>query len=163
MEDSELWRAVERIEAGQSITDIALFFGVHHSLISRLWKQLQTTQTVVRRLVAGRPRDTTPADDRYIAILAKWNRRATSTRMTSMATVSIGKAISTAIVRQRLQMSGLSAQVPWICVFLFVQWRGSQLKWCREYVNWTVSDWGSVMFTQESTFALEPDDKRIRI
>ncbi|PRD27092.1 UNVERIFIED_CONTAM: hypothetical protein NCL1_36301 [Trichonephila clavipes] len=31
MEDSELWRAVGRIEAGQSITDVALFYGVHHS------------------------------------------------------------------------------------------------------------------------------------
>ncbi|GFU52838.1 uncharacterized protein TNCV_2254561 [Trichonephila clavipes] len=29
--------------------------------------------------------------------------------------------------------------------------------------NWTVSDWGNVMFTDESRFALEPDAKRIRI
>ncbi|GBO05453.1 hypothetical protein AVEN_17688-1 [Araneus ventricosus] len=33
MEDSERWRAVGRIEAGQSITDVAIFFGVHHSTI----------------------------------------------------------------------------------------------------------------------------------
>ena len=37
MEDSELWRAMGRIEAGQSITVVALFFGVHHSVISCLW------------------------------------------------------------------------------------------------------------------------------
>ncbi|PRD30573.1 UNVERIFIED_CONTAM: hypothetical protein NCL1_26029 [Trichonephila clavipes] len=49
MEDSERWRAVGFIEAGQSITDVALFFGVHHSVISRLWKQFQNTQTVIRR------------------------------------------------------------------------------------------------------------------
>ncbi|GFV59165.1 transposable element Tc3 transposase [Trichonephila clavipes] len=48
MEDSELWRAVGCIEAGQSITDVAIFFSVHHSVISRLWKRFQTTQTVVR-------------------------------------------------------------------------------------------------------------------
>ncbi|GFS52613.1 transposable element Tcb1 transposase [Trichonephila clavipes] len=64
MEDSERWRAVGRIEAGQLITDVALFFGVHYSVISRLWKQFQTTQTVVRRPVGGRPRATTPAEDR---------------------------------------------------------------------------------------------------
>ncbi|GFW86312.1 uncharacterized protein TNCV_4330961 [Trichonephila clavipes] len=51
MEDSERWRAVGRLEAGQSITDVALFFGVRHSVISRLWKQFQTTQIVVRRPV----------------------------------------------------------------------------------------------------------------
>ena len=60
MEDSECWRAVGRIEAGQSITDFALFFGVHRSVISRLWKQFQTIRAVVRRPVAGRPRVTTP-------------------------------------------------------------------------------------------------------
>ncbi|KFM71819.1 hypothetical protein X975_22357, partial [Stegodyphus mimosarum] len=89
MENSERWRDVGRIEAGQSITDVAIFFGVHHSVISRLWKQLQATQTVVRRHVAGRPRVTTPAEDRYIAIVAKRSRRATSTRVTFMVTASI--------------------------------------------------------------------------
>ncbi|GFW73566.1 HTH_Tnp_Tc3_2 domain-containing protein [Trichonephila clavipes] len=48
MEDSERWRALGRIEAGQSVTDVAFFFGVLDSVTSRLWKQFQTTQTVVR-------------------------------------------------------------------------------------------------------------------
>ncbi|GFU42487.1 uncharacterized protein TNCV_4556111 [Trichonephila clavipes] len=83
MEDSERWRAVARVEAWQSITDVALFFGVHYSVISRLWKQLQTTQTVIRRPIGGRLWVTTPAVDRYIAIVAKRNRSATSTRLAS--------------------------------------------------------------------------------
>ncbi|GFV06700.1 HTH_Tnp_Tc3_2 domain-containing protein [Trichonephila clavipes] len=128
-----------RIEAGQSITHVALFFGVHHSLISRLWKQFQTTQTVVRRPVGSHPRVTTPAEDRYIAIVAKWNHKATSTRVASMVTASIGKAISTATVRRRLHMNGLYARVPRVCVPLSVQSRWVRLKWCREHGNWTVS------------------------
>ncbi|GFX29522.1 transposable element Tcb2 transposase [Trichonephila clavipes] len=60
VEDSERWRAEGRIEAGQSITDVALYFGVLHSVIPRLWKQLQTTQAVVRRPVGGRPRLQSP-------------------------------------------------------------------------------------------------------
>ncbi|PRD27331.1 UNVERIFIED_CONTAM: hypothetical protein NCL1_35648 [Trichonephila clavipes] len=91
MEDSECWCAVGRIEAGQSITDVALFFGVHHSVISRLWQHFQTTQTVVRRPVGCRPRVTASTEVRYIAIVAKRNRRVISTRVTSMVTASIGK------------------------------------------------------------------------
>ncbi|GFU96420.1 transposable element Tcb1 transposase [Trichonephila clavipes] len=163
MEDSERWRAVGRIEAGQSITDVALFFGVHHSVVSRLWKQFQPIQTVIRRPVGGRPKVTTPVEDRYIAIVVKRDRRATSSRVTSMVTASIGKAISAATVRRRLHMNVLYARVPQVCVPLSVQSSGARLKWCREYGNWTVSDWGNVMFTDESRFALEPDDKRIRI
>ena len=36
IKDSERWSVVEGIEAGQSKTDVALFFAVHHSVISRL-------------------------------------------------------------------------------------------------------------------------------
>ncbi|GFV93733.1 HTH_Tnp_Tc3_2 domain-containing protein [Trichonephila clavipes] len=107
-----------------------------------------------RRPVGGRSRVTTSAEDQYIAIVAKWNRRATSTRVKSMVTASIGKAISTATVRRRLRMNGLYARVPRVCVPLSVQSRGARLKWCREHGNWTVSDWGNVMFTDESRFAL---------
>ncbi|GFT15982.1 neural-cadherin [Trichonephila clavipes] len=163
MEHYERWHAVGCIEEGQSITGVALFFGVHHSVISRLWKQLQTTQTVVRRPVAGRPRVTTPAEDQYIAIAAKRNRTATSTRVTSMITASIGKAVSAATVRQRLHMNGLYALVPRVCVPLYVQSRGARLKSCLEHGNRTVSDWSNAMFTDESRFALEPDDMRINI
>ena len=99
LEDSKFWCAVGLIEAEQSITDVALFFDVHHSVISRLWKHFQTTQTVIRRPVAGFSSITTPAEDRYIAILAKQNSRATSTCVTSMVTASIGKAISAATIR----------------------------------------------------------------
>ncbi|GFT39484.1 HTH_Tnp_Tc3_2 domain-containing protein [Trichonephila clavipes] len=109
------------------------------------------------------PRGYTPAEDRYISIVAKRNRRAISTRVSSMVTASICKVISAATVRRRLHMNELYVRVPRICVPLSVQSKGARLKWCRELGNWTVSDWGNVMFTDESRFALEPDDKRIRI
>ncbi|GFT34732.1 HTH_Tnp_Tc3_2 domain-containing protein [Trichonephila clavipes] len=162
MEDSEHWHTVGFMEAGQSITDVALFFGVHHFVISRLWKQFRTTQTVVRRPVGARPRVTTPAEDPYIAIVAKRNRRATSTRVTSIVTASIGKATSAATVH-RLHVNRLYVRVPRVCVPLSIQSREERIKWCREHGNWTVSGWANVIFTDESIFALEPDDKRIRI
>ncbi|GFU72126.1 uncharacterized protein TNCV_3858981 [Trichonephila clavipes] len=97
MEEFERWHSVRRIEAGQSITYVDLFFSVHHSVISRLWKQFQTTQTVVRRSVGGHPRITTSAENRYIAIAAKRNRRAASTHVACMVTASI-------VVRLYLQL-----------------------------------------------------------
>ncbi|GFW47391.1 HTH_Tnp_Tc3_2 domain-containing protein [Trichonephila clavipes] len=86
------------------------------------------------------PKVTTPTEDRCIAIAAKRNRTATSTRVTSMVTASIGKAISAATVRRRLHMNGLYARVPRVCVPLSVQSRGARFKWCRKHGNWTVSD-----------------------
>ncbi|GFV88419.1 HTH_Tnp_Tc3_2 domain-containing protein [Trichonephila clavipes] len=118
------------------------------------WKQLSE---------GGQPRATTPVDVRYIVIVAKRNRRVTSTRVTSMVTASIGRAISAATVSRIFQMNGLYARVSRVCVPLSIQSRAARLKWCREHGNQTVSDWHNVMFTDESRFALEPDDKHIRI
>ena len=89
MEGSEPWEAVGHIEAGQSITYVAVLFGIHHCVISRLWKLFQTTQAVFRRPVTDRRRVTTPTEHPYISILDKRNHRATSTRVTSMVTASI--------------------------------------------------------------------------
>ncbi|GFX03337.1 HTH_Tnp_Tc3_2 domain-containing protein [Trichonephila clavipes] len=64
------------------------------------------------KAVGGCPRVTTPAEDRYIAIVAKWNRKATSIHVISMVTASIGKAISAATICRRLHMNGLYVRVP---------------------------------------------------
>ncbi|GIY54379.1 hypothetical protein CDAR_217721 [Caerostris darwini] len=45
MEDSERWPAVRCIEAGQLITVVGIFFAVHHSVVSRSWKQFLISQT----------------------------------------------------------------------------------------------------------------------
>ncbi|GBN29998.1 hypothetical protein AVEN_266526-1 [Araneus ventricosus] len=121
MEHSERWRSAGRIETGQSIIDVALFFGVHHSVISRLWKQFQTSQIFVRRPVAGRPRVTNHAEDRFIAVAAKRNRRSNSTRVTSIVAATIVTTISATTFRQRLNMTDLYAREPRVCVPLSIQ------------------------------------------
>ncbi|GFX37971.1 HTH_Tnp_Tc3_2 domain-containing protein [Trichonephila clavipes] len=132
-------------------------------LISGRQSELKRMQCAAEVDGSGRPKVTTPVEDRYIVIVDRRNRRAISTRVTSMFTASIGKAISAATVRRRLHMNRLYARVHRVCVPLSVQSRGARLKRCREHSNWTVPHWGNVMFTDESRFALEPDDKRIRI
>ncbi|GFT42362.1 adenosylhomocysteinase 3 [Trichonephila clavipes] len=58
-----------KIEEGRKITDVAREFDIAHSVVSRLWKSFKTTETCSRR--HGVVRRTTPAEDRYIVLLAK--------------------------------------------------------------------------------------------
>ncbi|GFX74575.1 transposable element Tc3 transposase [Trichonephila clavipes] len=68
-------RIIGKLEEGRSVTSVAAEFGIAHSIVSRLWRQFQTTGTAIREFSSGRPRGTTPADDRYIVLQARRNRQ----------------------------------------------------------------------------------------
>ncbi|GFW09499.1 hypothetical protein TNCV_3996061 [Trichonephila clavipes] len=68
-------RIIGKLEEGRSVTSGAAEFGIAHSIVSRLWRQFQTTGTAIRGFSSGRPRGTTPADDRYIVLQARRKRR----------------------------------------------------------------------------------------
>ncbi|GFW59186.1 transposable element Tcb2 transposase [Trichonephila clavipes] len=71
-------RIIGKIEEGRKITDVAREFDIAHSVVSRLWKSFKTTGMCSRRHGGGRVRSTTPAEDRYIDLSAKRNRRTTA-------------------------------------------------------------------------------------
>ncbi|GFW64112.1 transposable element Tcb2 transposase [Trichonephila clavipes] len=71
-------RIIGKLEEGRSVTSVAAEFGIAHSIVSRHWRQFQTTGTAIRGFSSGRPRGTTPADDRYIVLQARRNRRQTA-------------------------------------------------------------------------------------
>ncbi|GFU27591.1 transposable element Tcb2 transposase [Trichonephila clavipes] len=54
---------IGKLEEGRSVTSVAAEFGIAHSIVSRLWRQFQTTGTAIRGFSSGRPRGTTPTDD----------------------------------------------------------------------------------------------------
>ncbi|GFV08357.1 transposable element Tcb2 transposase [Trichonephila clavipes] len=59
-------RIIGKLEEGRSVTSVAAEFGIAHSIVSRLWRQFQTTGTAIRGFSSGRPRGTTPADHRRL-------------------------------------------------------------------------------------------------
>ncbi|GFW10858.1 transposable element Tcb2 transposase [Trichonephila clavipes] len=71
-------RIIGKIEEGRKITDVAREFDIAYSVVSRLWKSFKTTGMCSRRYGGGRVRSTKPAEDRYIVLSAKRNRRTTA-------------------------------------------------------------------------------------
>ncbi|GFV35724.1 transposable element Tcb2 transposase [Trichonephila clavipes] len=127
-------RIIGKIEEGRKITNVAREFDIAHSVVSRLWKSFKTTGMCSRRHGGGRVRSTTPAEDRYIVLSAKRNRR--------------------------LRGGGLYARRPVVCVPLTSQHRTARLQWCREHHNWTEQDWACVLFSDERRFSLLSDCRR---
>ncbi|GFX62975.1 transposable element Tcb2 transposase [Trichonephila clavipes] len=57
-------RIIGKLEEGRSVTSVAAEFGISHSIVSRLWRQFQTTEIAIRGFSSGPPRGTTSADNR---------------------------------------------------------------------------------------------------
>ncbi|GFU28716.1 transposable element Tcb2 transposase [Trichonephila clavipes] len=151
-------RIIAKLEEGRSVTSVAAEFGIAHSIVSRLWRQFQTTGTAIRGISSGRPRGTTPADDRYIE--ARRNRRQTAGEIAIHTTRATGRPISRFTVARRLHGGGLFARRLVRCVPLTPAHRRSRSLWCREHRNWRDNEWGRVLFTDESRFILSNDSHR---
>ncbi|GFW26429.1 transposable element Tcb1 transposase [Trichonephila clavipes] len=153
-------RIIGKTEEGRKITDVARVFDIAHSVVSRLWKSFKTTGMCSRRHGGGRVRSTTPAEDRYIVLSAKRNRRTTAQQVANQFLAASGKQISRKTVARRLRGEGLYARRPVVCVPLTRQHRTARLQWCREHHNWTEQDWACVLFSDESRFSLSSDCRR---
>ncbi|GFT09013.1 transposable element Tcb2 transposase [Trichonephila clavipes] len=156
-------RIIGKLEEGRSVTSVAAEFGIAHSIVSRLWRQFQTTGTAIRGFSSGRPRGTTPADDRYIVLQARRNKRQTAGEITRHSTQATGRPISRFTVARRLHGGGLFARRPVRCVPLTPAHRRRRSLWCREHRNWRDNEWGRVLFTDESRFSLSSDSHRILV
>ncbi|GFY08876.1 transposable element Tc1 transposase [Trichonephila clavipes] len=131
-----------KLEEGRSVTSVAAEFGIAHSIVSRLWRQFQTTGTAIRGFSSGRPRGTTPADDRYIVLQARRNRRQTAGEIARHTTQANGRPISRFTVARRLHGGGLFARCPVRCVPLTPAHRRRRSLWCRKHRNWRDNEWG---------------------
>ncbi|GFT82839.1 transposable element Tc1 transposase [Trichonephila clavipes] len=155
-------RIIGKLEEGRSVTSVAAEFGIAHSIVSRLSRQFQTTGTAIRGF-SGRPRGTTPADDRYIVLQARRNGRQTAGEIARHTTQATGRPISHFTVARTLHGGGLFARRPIRCVPLTPTHRRRRSLWCREHRNWRYNEWGRVLFTDESRFSLSSYSHRILI
>ncbi|GFV28125.1 transposable element Tcb1 transposase [Trichonephila clavipes] len=153
-------RIIGKIEEGRKITDVSREFDIAHSVVSRLWKSFKTTRMCSRRHGGGRVRSTTPAEDRYIVLSAKRNRRTTAQQVANQFLAASGKQISQKTVARRLRGGGLYARRPVVCVPSTRQHRTARFQRCREHHNWTEQDWACVLFSDESGFSLSSDCRR---
>ncbi|GFU56065.1 transposable element Tcb2 transposase [Trichonephila clavipes] len=137
---------------GSSTSLTALFHGCG--------SHLKLLECVVDGTAGGRVRSTTPAEDRYIVLSAKMNRRTIAQQVANQFLAVSGKQISRKTVARRLRGGGLYARRLVVCVPLTRQHRTARLQWCREHHSWTEQDWACVLFSDESRFCLSSDCRR---
>ncbi|GFW96809.1 transposable element Tcb1 transposase [Trichonephila clavipes] len=137
---------------GSSTSLTALFHGCGNHL-KLLECVVDGTREVVLEVVS-------PAEDRYIVLSAKRNKRTTAQQVANEFLAASRKQISRKTVARRLRGGGLYDRRPVSCVPLTRQHRTARFQWCREHPKWTEQDWACVLFSDESRFSLSSDCRR---
>ncbi|GFV02079.1 transposable element Tcb2 transposase [Trichonephila clavipes] len=123
----------------------------------------QTTGTAIRKFSSGRPRGTTPADDRYIVLRARRNSRQTAAEIARHTTQATGRPISRFTVARRLHGGGLFARRPVRCVPLTTLPIGEGVLCGAGNTGIGETMNGDEYFTDESRFSLSSDSHCILI
>ena len=154
----ERWQAVGMHNGGFSHRRVADHFRVNHSIIVRLMKR--QTGNVTDRPRAGRPRKTTPREDRLISRRAR--QRPFNTAGALRGNLAFRGHISTRTVIRRLHHQGMRARRPIKRPQLTLSHRHARFDWSHDHLGWTIRTWRRVHWSDESRFLLRPIDGRAR-
>ncbi|GFX73669.1 transposable element Tcb1 transposase [Trichonephila clavipes] len=163
MDDFLRGRIIGRLECGGTQLEVSEELGIAQSVISRLWQRFQDDGNVSRCYSTGRPRVTTPNEDRYLAVTAKSNRRSKTSDLSRQLSSATGTTVSRQTVYRRSGHIGLYARRPVRCVPLTATHCRLRLTWSREHALWISKQWSCVMFSNESRFSLQSDSRRTLI
>ncbi|GFX42901.1 transposable element Tcb1 transposase [Trichonephila clavipes] len=110
--------------------------GIAQSVISRLWQRFQDDGNVSRCYSTGRPRVTTPNEDRHT--FGSYCQKKQTEHIIRPVSSATGTTVSRHTVYRHLGHIGLYARRPVRCVPLTATHCRLRLTWSREHAFWTL-------------------------
>jgi transposase len=156
----ERWQAVGMHNGGFSHIRVADHFRVNHAIIVRLMQRFRKTGNVTDRPRAGRPRKTTPTEDRLISRRAR--QRPFSTAGALCGHLAFGGHISTRTVIRRLHHQGMRVRQPIKRPQLTLRHRHARFNWSHDH-------WGGLFAHGDGSTGMmkvvfvSPTDGRARV
>ena len=157
----ERWQSVGIHNSGLSHRRVADHFRVNNAIIVRLMQRFRQTGNATDCPRAGRPRKTTPREDRLIS--RRVRQRPFSTAGALRGNLTSGGHISTHTVTRRPHHQGMRAQRPIKRPQLTLRHRHARFDWSHDHLEWTIRTWRRVHWSDESRFLLRPTDGRARV
>ncbi len=148
------------LQVGATQAHVARIMGCAKCTIVRLVRRHRQTGRTADRPRSGRPKVTTPREDRHLRLLHLRNRFLT---VTSSAGNGLGHPVSRRTVSRRLRHYGIRAYRPFKGMTLTCEHRRRRLRWARTVRRWQQRDWRRLLFSDESRFKIFESDGRVRV
>ena len=138
--EGEKWRIVGMRDGGMKQADIARVLNVSQSVVSRLLKKHRETGSVKERKRSGRPRATTPRQDRLLFRMSRQNRFYSSETLRTHLRDSHRIRVSRQLVHSRLLQARLRSRRPTKRPRLTQRHKRERLDWARQRQAWRLED-----------------------
>ena len=110
------WKAFGRVEAGQNQTKVVRWLNVSPSVVHRICRQFQATDSATRRSSQGRSTATMSAYDRFLIISARRKSTATLTLLRSSLAAATGRLVSiSTVLRNFRKVVCMRGDQPFAC------------------------------------------------
>lgn len=143
-------KIIEDYKAGVKQKLICVKYSIAKSSVSKIIKRYYKNHTVTTNHSGGRPRKTSKKEDKLIA--KEWKKCPSLTPRDVINKLQLDVSYYT--VRRRVNEAGLGS-------YRFVERplvrdknRYERLQFAKEHLNWTSSQWKSIIFSDESVFNL---------
>jgi transposase len=158
----ERGRAIGMKEAGMAIKSIARTLKCSPNAIRKLLKKYDSKGTIKDLPKDGRPRKTSPREDRTMKFESLQNRKASAKALAlKRAPNFVKNRISKNTVKRRLVEAGLNGRVARKKPLLSKKNIKARYQWAKDHLDWTEDDWKNVIFSDESPFQLFQSGGRI--
>lgn len=131
----------------------------HFTSVARILRDLKKND--VKEI--GRKRLLSQADNRYIKLLSKRNRRKTLPEIASDFNVGRQDSVSHSSIRRALQKNNLNGRVALKKPLLRKQNIEKRLKFAVDHINWTPAQWDRVLWSDESKFEIFGTKRRVYV
>lgn len=148
---------------GLSLSKIAKEVSCPKSTVGLTVKRFVATGSLKNKPITGRHRIMNPNDDKYLLIVSKRDRRKTVPQITEEFNLGRANIVSGSTIRRSLIRSNMKGRVGVKKPLLRQQNIEKRLKWAKSHVNWTPSQCGRVLFTDESKFELFGNKRRLYV
>jgi transposase len=143
---------VEKFSSGKKAKQISNELGISVRTLNHKWKRYREEGTLALKSRSGRPRKTSPGEDRLIVRQVQQDPFVSCKKILS----NIQRPdLSKHTIRRRLIRVGnfkcrRAAKKPW----LREPNRVKRLEWAQNHINWTLDQWRSVLWSDESKFEI---------
>lgn len=147
-------KIISDYNCGETQKSICNKYNISHSVISRLISRYRSSKSVETVHKGGRPRKTSKRDDKAIIRLIKKDPFISPNAVKT----ELDLKICTRTIQRRAVQGGLCSFRSVRKPFISAKNRQARLQFAKTHLNWTISKWKTVLFSDESKFNLKGSD-----